>query len=234
MTQVEQALHFLESDPLLHIDMLECIRRGNAEWIYAGDHGALLCDRPSGTYMISADTEAVARECLEKLDRIELLVCHQELYKDMVSSVYGLTMSERCYQAAYLGKKALPEPDADWKIRPLDESYLAFVREHYQMVPEEGYIHDRLTSGMMYGIFVDDVPAGFVGMHAEGSLGMLEILPEYRRKGLAYALEAYAINRMLERGWTPYGQVIDGNLASMGLQKKLGLSISDKTCYWVS
>ena len=102
------------------------------------------------------------------------------------------------------------------------------------MVTDEDYIKGRLRSGTMYGMFIDGKPAGFIGMHAEGSLGLLEILPEYRRCGLAFALESYAINRMLEKGWTPYGQILLGNAASTSLQQKLGLSISKQTCYWLS
>ena len=73
------------------------------------------------------------------------------------------------------------------------------------------YTHLDVYKRQMYGMFIDGKPAGFIGMHAEGSLGLLEILPEYRRCRLAFALESYAINRMLEKGWTPYGQIILGN-----------------------
>ena len=41
---------------------------------------------------------------------------------------------------------------------------------------------------MFFGAFVDGQLAGFVGEHSEGSMGMLEIFPAYRRRGLGYSL----------------------------------------------
>lgn len=234
MLSSECAAHFLERDQLLHIDMLECIRRGNATCLYVGERGVLLRDEPSGTFMLSAETKAVVEECLPLMQGAELLVCHQEFYEEFVSEELGLSLGERCHQAAYFKQTFLPETEQEGQVRPLDESYQLFVQEHYQMVTDEDYIKGRLRSGTMYGMFIDGKPVGFIGMHAEGSLGLLEILPEYRRCGLAFALESYAINRMLEKGWTPYGQIILGNAASTSLQQKLGLSISKQTCYWLS
>ena len=85
----------------------------------------------------------------------------------------------------------------------------------------------------MTGAFLDGVLAGFIGIHEEGSIGMLEVLPAYRRRGLGYALEAGAIRRALKEGTIPYCQVIEGNTASMELQKKLGLEFSDGFVYWL-
>ena len=61
----------------------------------------------------------------------------------------------------------------------------------------------------------------------------MEVLPAYRRRGLGYALEAGAIRRALKEGAIPYCQVIEGNTASMELQKKLGLEFSDGFVYWL-
>lgn len=232
MEQTEKAVQFLEQDTLSHIDMLECIRRGTVEWLYAGEHGVLLRDRLSGIYMVSADTMDAARACILHIRERDMVVCHQDFYKQLVKEILGLSVFGQCYQAAYLEKDPLPEKNGPYQILPLEESHLSFVLQNYQMVPDEGYILDRLRSGTMYGVFVGEKPVGFIGMHTEGSLGMLEILPEYRKRGLAFALEAYAINRILEKGWTPFGQIMVGNLASMRLQQKLGLTVSQKTCCW--
>ena len=64
-------------------------------------------------------------------------------------------------------------------------------------------------------------------------MGLLEVLPEYRRRGLGEALERNAINRALEAGWTPYGQVFCSNEVSRRLQEKLGMEFSDKYISWL-
>lgn len=72
----------------------------------------------------------------------------------------------------------------------------------------------------------------FIGRHAEGSIGLLEVLPQYRRRGLATLLQSYMIGLELSRGRVPYGQVFDGNDASLALQQSLGMSRSMGPLYW--
>lgn len=85
----------------------------------------------------------------------------------------------------------------------------------------------------MWGLFEGNAIAGFIGMHPEGSMGLLEVLPEYRRRGYGYLLEAYLIRLHLQRGWTPYCHVVKGNEASLRLQKKLGFEFAEKPAIWV-
>ena len=40
---------------------------------------------------------------------------------------------------------------------------------------------------VMHGAFQKGELLGFIGMHSEGSVGMLEVLPQHRRKGAATA-----------------------------------------------
>ena len=42
--------------------------------------------------------------------------------------------------------------------------------------------------------------AGFMDMHTEGSMGLLEIFPEYQRQGLATELQKDMINFILGGG----------------------------------
>ena len=71
-------------------------------------------------------------------------------------------------------------------------------------------------------------------MHAEGSIRMLFVSPNYRRRRIGIALETYMINLGLERGERPtHGQVEIGNDASKGLQEALGLCFSKGRIYWM-
>ena len=64
-------------------------------------------------------------------------------------------------------------------------------------------------------------------------MGLLEILPEYRRKGYGAELECLMINRMLENGLIPYCQFQTDNIASRALQEKLGLRILPEKITWL-
>lgn len=135
-----------------------------------------------------------------------------------------------CYQFLYTQRVSLPVKHKD--IRPLAMEHLNYVSEHYSY-DDRSYVEARIREGVMYGAFVEDKLVGFIGMHNEGSLGLLYVEKAYRRCGIARSLEAYMINRILEKGWIPYGHVIVGNEESFALQDKIGLYRSNRTVWWL-
>ena len=64
-------------------------------------------------------------------------------------------------------------------------------------------------------------------------MGMLEVVPEFRRRGIAQALEAALIRLHLERGWLPYCFVAPDNVPSLSLQAKLGLTNIHIPAIWL-
>ncbi len=103
----------------------------------------------------------------------------------------------------------------------------------YHMPTDKGYLEERLRGGHIYGAFADGRLAGFAGTHQEGSIGLLEVYGEYRRQGIGRALEAFMVNLHLSMGYMPYGAVVEGNQASLGLQGSLKMCMSKKLLYWV-
>ena len=65
------------------------------------------------------------------------------------------------------------------------------------------------------------------------SSGMLEVMPEFRRKGIGTELAVFFQNYQLDRGWMPSGQVYLTNTASLKMQSKLGLSVSEDCIWWI-
>ena len=61
---------------------------------------------------------------------------------------------------------------------------------------------------------------------------MLEVLPQYQRKGLALALQNAMSNELKKQGAYVYGQIIQNNVASFALQKKSGFTVCDEPTYW--
>ena len=89
-----------------------------------------------------------------------------------------------------------------------------------------------LDAGVIYGAFAGGELAGFIGKHEEGSVGLLFVFPEFRRMGIAEALERNYVNRELAEGNVAYGQIFVGNTPSRQLQEKLGMDFSDKFICW--
>ena len=232
MEQLEQALAYLGRDPLFYMDMLEPLRRGTAELLYAEEDGVLLCES-GGIHMMSAAGPAAAERCFALLSRCAMLVGHELWYKAEAVRRFGLHEEQICYQAAWLA----PEPPAaapfGGELRLLGEEMAQWVYDHYRH-PFGGvaYMQGALRRGML-GAFVDGACAGFAGFHEEGSIGMLEVLPAYRRRGVGEALLRGAVRLALERGQYAFGQVFTDNQASLALQRKVGMSVSRERLFWL-
>ena len=232
MEQLEQALAYLGRDPLFYMDMLEPLRRGTAELLYAEEDGVLLCES-GGIHMMSAAGPAAAERCFALLSRCAMLVGHELWYKAEAVRRFGLHEEQICYQAAWLA----PEPPAaapfGGELRLLGEEMAQWVYDHYSH-PFGGvaYMQGALRRGML-GAFVDGACAGFAGFHEEGSIGMLEVLAAYRRRGVGEALLRGAVRLALERGQYAFGQVFTDNQASLALQRKVGMSVSRERLFWL-
>lgn len=95
------------------------------------------------------------------------------------------------------------------------------------------YIETLIDRKQLRGIFEQGALAGFIGEHLEGSMRLLEVFPEYRRKGYGYKLESYLINRFLQLNEVPFCQVMTDDVESLALQQKLGMDISRQTTIWL-
>ena len=118
-------------------------------------------------------------------------------------------------------------------IRPLTQEHAALAASVYHD-GDGAYIRNRIEHGALFGVFESDALAGFAGFHDDGSMGMLEILPPFRRRGYAAQLEAFLIAAALKEGRTPYCHVVDGNEASLHLQWKMGLTCTRLPAIWVN
>ena len=231
-----RALGYLQKRKLSHMDMLEVIRRGQGELLYGAEDGVLVRDIPSGAYMLSAADEDMGERLISLIPRglkNGLYVAHQDFLKHSLCRRFGCSVINSCVQAVYTRKTPWEEAAA-YDIRPLDLSWLESVYGQYHTVHDRAYLEERISAGMMYGVFLEGRLAGFAGIHAEGSMGMLEVAEEFRRRGIGEALEKHLINRMLERGWVPFCQVFTDNEASVRLQEKLKLRIGREKVYWIS
>lgn len=227
----------LEDNLLLNIDMLECIRRGTADIMLSSAGGTLIYDKLSEVYMMSAENLKTAKLIIDKIPyEAEEVVAHQKFYKDLLIDKCKFVRETPCYNSVYIKKEPIEIKNTNIKIETLTESHKGLVEKNYSgnSLCSDGYIERRIKAGVMQGAFMGDKLCGFIGTHLEGSIGILEVLPEYRGKGIGKALQAAAANIALKQGRYVYGQIVEGNSVSQKLQESLGFELCISKVYWLS
>ena len=145
-----------------------------------------------------------------------------------VAAHFGLNDILECHQLYY----PLQSIESDLELEPLEQEDAAFVMEHYHRLdPEE--IKRAINEERMFGLRDDGKLFAFIGLHEDHALGMLEVLPEYRRQGWGERLERALIYKLIQMGELPYGHVVVGNESSMQLQKKLGFILCSDKVFWM-
>jgi len=225
-----KALEYLSYDKILHMEMINQIERFDAEIIYAEEDGVLI--RCPWMDYLSTDSYDVCEKLIPLMGKDPVFTAHNDYEVEaLMRNIPNNWDIKICYQAVYEGeKKVLPY---DYEIVQLDESYLRFVRDTYHTFGDDEYILDRIRCGEIYGAFNKTGKImGFMGHHDDGLLGMLEVLPEFRRKGVATQLMTYLINKDIEDGYIPFSQIYITNEVSKALHRKMGFTLSRTPVYW--
>ena len=225
---------YLEKDFAYHADMLDALLLKDTKVLYSEDDGVMLFFGEWGPYAISAKTE----EAMEKMAKLiaedrYMAVVRPFKFLPKLFEIKGKPVEMMpCYQAAYPKIEPVAEYEVPgFEIKPLEQKHLSFVCANYD--DDEGYMKSRIEYGMLGAFDKSGNCAGFIGFHGEGSMGLLTVLPEYRRKGIGLALETKNLNRRLSEGRIPFGHVVVGNEKSTGLQKKIGMEFSEKIVTWI-
>ncbi len=212
---------------------LDCVlRRGTGEIIERHDRALLIRDSVSGAYMLGCEDTALGAEVLaRRLDRnCRLLMVSDHGLGKTAFSRFAFSEMLECFQVAYYGEAHAVE--VPLTVRKAQQGDLPFLIAAYDLLtPDE--LKQIVDRGRLLLGYDREQLVGFVGEHLEGSLGLLYVLPAFRRQGYALALERIAIEKTMEEGFIPFGQVEKSNQASLALQKKLGMTISDRLICWM-
>ncbi|MBQ8822924.1 MAG: tRNA (guanosine(37)-N1)-methyltransferase TrmD [Lachnospiraceae bacterium] len=226
----QEIIKRLSKKKRFYIHMMELLNRGIGEVLYERNMDIVLYEPDSELYMVSAESKESADYLVEKyLKDAGLVLTTSEEVVQVLIAKKNMRVNEKVWQYVYTLKEPLPVKYKD--IRRLTMEHLSYVTEHYD--ENEAYLRRLIEKGHMFGAFVEDKIVGFVGIHVEGSCGLLFVDSACRGMGLGQSLENYIINYVKSLGFTPYGHVVEGNVASTKLQEKNGLYISEEPLYWV-
>ena len=229
MNDIRAALKYLERDFPINASIIDPIKQGTADVLYASCDCAFLRGL-GGVYMLQTTDLILASKLISKITTDVPLVTHSKELTALAIEEKGYNHNVPCYQAVYLDEP--PELKNSLEIRPLREDEVHEAVEMYHFDLESALMHIRC--GLVYGGIYEDKIVGMVGFHYQGSMGMLSVKPEFRRMGFGEELEKFIIRKKLGLGGIPYCQVVEGNSASLALQRKLGLRISANMLSWLS
>ena len=229
--QKEQIIRYLTKHKRNNIHMIESLARGKAELLYAEGENILIYNEECRLCMITAKDKEAGEQMLAMAPaKTRLFITNQEFMNELVCRHFSFVVYHECYQVLYTKKEALPVRHKD--IRLLTLEHLPYVNEHYDM-GDEKHLRKLIEAKLMYGVFVDGSLAGFMGMHEDGSMGLLYVDKAYRRQHLGESLVCYCTNRMIEQGFIPYAHILADNRASLALQESLGYYVAEKTVFWL-
>ncbi len=128
-----------------------------------------------------------------------------------------------CVQLHLPDSVPLPEPPGP--IRPLDPRWAGHVHAHYTRgdLLDTDHLARRIRSGPALAWMEDGLPVGWILTHEEGTMGVLEVLPSNRRRGIGQALLQAMCRRIRQDGGMPVAHVGRDNPASLGLCRRIGM-----------
>ena len=231
MTDLNTALEYLNNDYLLNVSITDPIKRNTAEVIYAAQDCVMVRDKNSNVIMLQTENLELAERLLDSLPKsVTHIVAHNISLAELIENKLGYKRRVPCNQAVY-SKQPFAMEDCELEIRLMQEVDAKEASAMY--FDSVDYAADHIRRGLVYGGYHNGKIAAMIGRHYEGSMGLLVVKEAYRRRGFGEIMEKFLINSLLEKRLTPYCQIIEGNTASLNLQRKLGLDISENMLYWM-
>lgn len=237
MTKLEaRALEILRGygDPAGHEEMTSTITRGHAEVLEAKEMGVLVRHTRAGQYMLAGNPYRMLTMAMQLPHDARDILLHGAMPVENlmgIKRIFDRSNLQPFINFAYYGE--LPPEDEDVDIRPLGMDSLDFLYANYGHASRE-YLEERIRDGVMIGAYVDGQLAGFIGEHIEGAMGLLHIMPEFRRHRLGFKLERAGIRHAMLAGHTPFCQVAAHNTASRSLQRRIGMTEAEGILYWIT
>lgn len=227
-----RATEYLSKDLLKNCNLISPLQiSDDIKFVYAENDGVcfVMCD--SNIVFLSTSRSDIAKKVISKLENVELCVASNKFEADMISTKFGLKKIIPCYQVLYNTEKIQPVNEK-LEIKKLDKNLAEFVALNYSMHPETEEVCEIMDRFGIYGAYVDGEIAGFIGKHQEGSIGMLEVFPDYRKQGIGTSLINFMVNLCKSNHQIAYGQIMTTNTASFNLHKTLDCTFSDELVYW--
>ena len=214
-----------------HFALTDFVLTKGAEVLYAEPDGVLAYF--SGIHVLFGTSGQGLERALNKVDSASCFVCSSSEEGDAVNEKFGFKMKKPCYQILYEKPfgASIPQDTVVKELPPTDEN-IDLVTSTYTLGFSREDIKRLMTDYTFYGAYTCGELSGYIGRHDEGSIGLLEIFPKFRRMGLGAFLVDYSVKALTENGEIAYCNIETTNEKSLNMHRKMGFIPSEKLVYW--
>lgn len=238
MRELEQrAYSYLGRKPVLCMDMVEALRRGDGTVAAVREDGVLVHVRKNGAYLLAAENILAGEALSGVVENAAQLAVHDLRNANLLRERLDFAGMMECKAAAYL-HPAPPESGGFdlQRIIPLGPEHEQSILEGFPEEFDPAEVRERLRSGALYGMLENEKPLGVVGLYPEGGIGMLAVRQELEGEaaaGLLWGLAAYMTQRCLESCLAPFVHIPAEDQGLLDLYEQLGYAICDTSLYWL-
>lgn len=229
-----EAISLLSEDFDKNVGLIQVLKHeDNADLLYA-DYDGVAVRNGDGLILISVNKPSAKDKISAVINQAYCLMSTDEDFAICLRKKFKIEGLKKCYQAFWANSEKIAEnPDITIDKLLATDYNIKAVLDNYRLPMTYGEVKTAIEKRGMFGAYVDGSLAGFIGIHSELSMGMLEVFPEYRKRGIGSSLLKKDINYCLSNGVTPFCHVVYGNENSYRLCSKIGVKFYDGFVFWV-
>lgn len=234
MLAYEQALNILQRDPIRNANLINFMRDYPVTKLEVCGSSVLALGRSDRDWVyISSTDESEFRTLIAGLSEND--TCFALMEDWMLPIVTGgrpVLWQMPCMKLFLPFETPVPAPDGPvYELMPEDAGYI-FSHYDYAYQTNEMYLAERIEKGPALGIREDGRLIAWIMTHDDGAMGVLTVLPDYRRNGYGARVTLALIERLRRENRLPFVHIEESNEKSMGLSRKVGF-VPDRRIWWV-
>ncbi len=230
----KELINILKKDPKRNISALGFFERHPLQKVYRRGDSIIAVEKGDSPWAYISSSNKDELEALMKEYEFETF-SFASVESWMVPIVAGERGIEWVFDThRYLLPRNVPIGRPGVETISLDRSWAAYIHtlSNYGQQAPVAYIAERLEREISAGVFVEKRLVAWCLTHDDGALGILYVLPEYRRRAFAEAVAKKLIHKKRENGQPVFANIKPDNIPSIKLVTKLGF-VYDRNVSWL-
>lgn len=219
-----EATDFCERVGLKCLSLSGALKCGVERCLSDGNSLALICGESVRLYTQSFEFVDALISLLGKNNVYEFC-CVETYIIDYIAKNRKCYWRSDCTLFAYFGSVAKKPVTKEGEfLGEINKKFICLINNNYTYKHHgsKKKLLDEINSRPSSAMYVENKPVAWALLHDDFAMGVMFVLPKYRRLGYAEAVTLDLMAKVMGQGEIPYVQIVKGNEASEALAKKLG------------